>query len=508
MKNVITVFFLFVYIIYSYSQQLTEQEYNVLSDLFATDVQLMDTTIDTYVNTKLKSGLSYSHSTIYKLPKNTSIVGRIDKILIIVNSSIYSQVENKIKRYGYDVNYVYGCEVVMEQVSGSDHKDIKNLILSESTGLDGVVLIGNIPAGWYEVANDFDKYGHKEWPCDLYYMDINGTWGDSDSDGIFDSHTGNVQPEIFVGRISTANMGTLLSEKTGLEDYLDKNHKFWIGQLPVNKKYGLSYIDSDWDDIGYFKTDMQHIYGHTNYDAILYKDFTSFGKTDFLNRLNTNRYEFIQLACHSSYAHHAMSGGSIYANEIFNNGTEAIGYNLFCCSACRWTSVSPTSIRGFLGGAYIYNNNNSGLVVVGSTKTGSMLYFNQFYDPLGDGDSFGGALVEWWINACGTSHSNTEIYWHYGLSIIGDPMVNFYHCMNERCNSQIILNSFDNSNLSPIRYFLAKDNITIDTDSNYLIPTGKHVILNAPIVDIIQNFECDLGGTFEIINEGCKSNCP
>ena len=51
-------------------------------------------------------------------------------------------------------------------------------------------------------------------------------------------------------------------------------------------------------------------------------------------------------------------------------------------------------------------------------------------------------------------------------------------------------------------------NITIDTDSNYLIPTGKHVILNAPIVDIIQNFECDLGGTFEIINEGCKSNCP
>ncbi len=227
-----------------------------------------------------------------------------------------------------------------------------------------------------------------------------------------------------------------------------------------------------------------------------------------MSRLSNDRYEFIQLACHSSYQHHAMSGGSIYANEIFNNGSEAIGYNLFCCSGCRWTSVSSTSTRGFLGGAYIYNSNNSGLVVVGSTKTGSMLDFDQFYEPLGDGDSFGEALVEWWIDACGTSHSSTEVYWHYGMSIIGDPMVNFYHCMNDRCDSQITLSTFDNSNSSPVRYFLAKDNITINPSSTYVIPSGKHVIFNAPNVDIIKNFECELGGTFEIVNEGCESNCP
>ncbi len=279
MKKSITAFFLFLNVLYCFSQQLTEQEHDELSDIFATDVQLMSGLNDEFENTKLKSGFLYNHSTIYELPENTSIVGSVDKILIIVNSSIYSQVEDKIKRYGYDLNYIYGCEVIMEQVSGSDHEDIKNLILSENTDLDGVVLIGGIPAGWYEVADDFGKYGHAEWPCDLYYMDTDGTWGDSDSDGIFDSHTGNVQPEIFVGRISTANMGTLLNEKEGLENYLDKNHKFWIGQLTVNKKYGLTYVDSDWDNSSYFKTDMQYIYGSANYDGILYKDFSSFGKT-------------------------------------------------------------------------------------------------------------------------------------------------------------------------------------------------------------------------------------
>lgn len=500
---------LMLFVQIAFSQSLTEAEYDRLSDLFAKDIPVQSKITNTYKSISLKSTKAYSHSNIMELPEISSIVGSVDKVIVIVNSSIYSQLSDKIKRYGYDINYIYGCEVIMEQVTDADYGDIKSLILSEATDLDGVILIGDIPAGWFEVPNDFGKYGYAEWPCDLYYMDTDGTWTDSDSDGIFDSHTGNVQPEIFVGRISTANMGTLVSEKTGLENYLDKNHQFWIGQLTVNKKHGLSYTDEDWADIGYFKTDIQHVYGSSNYDSISYIGYSSFGKTDYLNRLSNNRYEFIQLACHSPAGAvdcHSMSGGRIYANEIFSNGTEAIGYNLYCCSGCRWIPYS--SENGFLGGAYIYNSNNSGLVVVGSTKTGSMLDFDQFYDPLGDGDCFGEALVEWWIDACGTSHETTEIYWHYGMSIIGDPMVNFYHCMNDRCDSQITLSTFDNSNSSPVRYFLAKDNITINPSSTYVIPSGKHVIFNAPNVDIIKNFECELGGTFEIINEGCESNCP
>lgn len=489
------------------SQKPSEFEYSQLADLFAIDFELASDPIHSYSSYNTKTGLAYSHSTIFELNEISSKLTTINKVLIIVDATIYIQLKNKIKRYAYDINYAYGCKVIMEQVENGDHKDIKDIIISNSTDLNGVVFIGDIPAAWFEQESSYDKYGHEEWPCDLYYMDIDGVWEDLDNDEIYDSHSGNVQPEIFIGRISTANMGSLINEKIGLENYLDKNHMFWIGQITINKKYGLSYIEKDWDDNDYFISDINNIYGSTNSESIIYKYSDIFGSVDYLNRLSDNVYEFIQLACHSSYQKHSFTDGKIYANDIINNGAKAIGYNLFCCSACRWTSASTSSTNGFIAGSYIYNNSNSSLVVVGSTKVGSMLDFAQFYTPLGQGMCFGEAHVEWWVNSCGSIHYPWEISWHYGMTIIGDPLVNLFHCMNNSCESEITLNSFDMSNPSPIQYFLTKNIITI-SNNNYVIPSGKHVIFNSKNINILENFESNLGGTFEIINEGCESNCP
>jgi len=91
------------------------------------------------------------------------------------------------------------------------------------------------------------------------------------------------------------------------------------------------------------------------------------------------------------------------------------------------------------------------------------------------------------------------------MSIIGDPLVNFHHYMNSRCVSQITLNSFDTSNTASHRYIVAKDKITV---TNYIIPSGKHVLFNAKNVELGVGFKCELGGSFKIINEGCMSNCP
>jgi len=493
---------------------LTEKDYSELARLFEEDVRLMGDPREVYDN--YQSALTrapFSHSRVLILSGNPNVNTSINKILVIVNSSIYNQLSDKIERYAYDINYVYGCEVIMETVSGGDHTNIKNLIITNQTNLDGVVFIGDIAVAWFEIADDYgisgSHRGYAVWPCDLYYMDTNGTWADIDENGIYDSHTGNIQPEIFVGRISTANMGTLLSEKIGLEKYLDKNHKFWMGHTTVNKKFGLSYTDKDWVNHSPFKTSMQYLYGPITiaYDTISWGN-PNFGKIDYLGRLANNRYEFIQLACHTAspynYERLSMSvGGIIYSNEIFNNGTQAIGYNLFCCSGCNWTAVPSNSSQGFLGGSYVYNAANSSLVVVGSTKTGGMLNFSSFYIPLGQGKTMGESLKQWWIN--GAIYTFDFISWHYGMTIIGDPMVNFYHCMNNRCVSQITLNSFDISNTASHRYIIAKDKITVN---NYVIPAGKHVIFNAKEVELNPGFECQLGGSFEIINEGCMSNCP
>ena len=500
-----------------FGQTLTEQDYSELSRLFEEDVLLMGDTREFYANyqsTRLRA--TFSHSRVLTLNRNPNVNTSVNKILIIVNSSIYNQLSNKIERYACDINYVYGCKVIMEITNGGDHTNIKNLITTNQTNLDGVVFIGDIAAAWFEVTNDYfgyagynnQGYGYAVWPCDLYYMDIDGTWSDTDGNNIYDSHTGNVQPEIFIGRISTANMGMLLSEKDGLERYLDKNHKFWMGHTTVNKKFGLAYTDKDWVSSSSFTSySIQHLYGHPNYDKIGYGN-PAFGKTDYLGRLANNKYEFIQLACHADAAYLYMTGGGISSSQIFNNGTQAIGYNLFCCSACNWTAVYSNSNQGFLAGSHIYNANNSSLVVVGSTKTGSMLNFTNFYTPLGIGQgckkTIGEALKFWWIKSFDSTHTNYIISWHYGMSIIGDPLVNFHHCMNNRCESEITLNRFDNSNTASHRYIVATDKIIAN---NYVIPSGKHVIFNAREIELNHGFECQLGGTFETIDEGCISNC-
>lgn len=41
----------------------------------------------------------------------------------------------------------------------------------------------------------------------------------------------------------------------------------------------------------------------------------------------------------------------------------------------------------------------------------------------------------------------------------------------------------------------------------FTIPTGDHCILNAPTVHISGQFECPLGSSLEILNEGCQQNC-
>jgi len=418
-----------------FGQTLTNDDYAKLVRSFAKDVQLMGDSRENYENyIATHPSSQFSHLRVLSLNSSQHINRNVEKVVIIVKSSIYNQLAEKIDRYAIDIHNVYGCEVIMEMVSGGNHRDIKDLIVSHQTNLNGAVFIGDIPVAWFEIDDDFGGYGggpgygYAVWPCDLYYMSLNGTWSDTDENGIYDSHTGDINPNIFVGRISTANMGLLLSEKEGLEKYFDKNHNFWIGKTLVKKKFGLTYTDQDWVVFDDMRTDIKYLYGNSYYDQIGYGN-PIFGKTDYLNRLKNNRYEFIQLACHANHEFLQMSGGNILANEIYYNGSEAIGVNLFSCSACNWTAVQPNSYQGFLGGVHAYNNNNSSLVVVGSTKTGSMLNFDKFYLPLGEGKTIGEALKQWWIDAYGNNHNGDVISWHYGMSIIGDPLVNFlYQC--------------------------------------------------------------------------------
>jgi hypothetical protein len=245
-------------------------------------------------------------------------------------------------------------------------------------------------------------------------MDLDGIWTDADGDGMYDSHTdglGDTAPEIYVGRIDASNIPG--DEITILKKYFAKVYNYWSGST-YQSKYGLTYTDEDWAYGSQFRYDLG--YAYEDYEAIWHPDVD---RDDYVNNRIPDTYEFIQLSCHSSSQGHAFSlGGWVSNNEIRDAPPKALFYNLFCCSSLRFTDYNC------LGNAYILDTDTPSLTVIGSAKTGSMLSFRYFYEPIGNGSSFGTAFQKWFEYIYPYSDDPggyNDISWFYGMTILGDP---------------------------------------------------------------------------------------
>ena len=73
-----------------------------------------------------------------------------------------------------------------------------------------------------------------------------------------------------------------------------------------------------------------------------------------------------------------------------------------------------------MGAVYAFCT-SAGLASVGSTKTGSMMQFTQFYYPMGQGASIGEAYKDWWDYIATNGLSRDEKSWHLGMVLLGDP---------------------------------------------------------------------------------------
>ncbi|MDH4196865.1 MAG: C25 family cysteine peptidase, partial [Candidatus Aminicenantes bacterium] len=237
--------------------------------------------------------------------------GAFSRILLVANATLYADTEARarILRYAEDIRRACGSTVIVETVEGGTPEDIKAVVQDHyAAGLDGVVLIGRLPAAWFEVPNDHywwkGGYGYADWTIDLFYMDMDGLWEDRDHNGKYDTHTsgsGDVQPELFVGRIDASTMAAYGNEVELFCAYMDKDHLYWTGQIRL-PNYGLVYTDHDWatEDASHFR----HLYGATNYEDIRWLDGpqNEVNKTDYLNRrLPDIFYGFVQIWTHATY---------------------------------------------------------------------------------------------------------------------------------------------------------------------------------------------------------------
>jgi len=130
------------------------------------------------------------------------------KFLVVVNTDLYPLITTGLDQYVLDLN-AEGYEVEIYTSSGGTPEEMREFLRGRYfAGMKGCLLIGSLPIAWYEIYDCFDYGNNEEFPCDFYYMDLDGNFRDSDNDDLFDHHYGDVTPEIWMGRLTAGPIAT------------------------------------------------------------------------------------------------------------------------------------------------------------------------------------------------------------------------------------------------------------------------------------------------------------
>ncbi len=350
--------------------------------------------------------------------RNIRYGNRNGTIAIITDQNIVTPLNTQLTQLETDL-VTDGYTVLSYGLTGGTPEDLKTMLtdLYDTLDLEGALLVGSVPVAWYEMQNDFNSYGYADFPCDLFFMDLDGTWLDTmnTGNGKYDGHDGNMEPEIYVGRLYPEGLGddTLL-----LQNYFVKNHAYRQNTLHLTDR-ALVFVDDDWypwatqwaNDVGMLYADIMQFSHPETTRAAIYRP-----------RLDTVQ-AWVAVFAHSWPQGHQFSynGGAnhdyYYGAEYTTQDPPSNFYNFFACSFCRFTESANC------GGARAVFNQSYGLASMGSTKTGSMLEFGYFYQPLGDSSNLGEAFRDWFSHITYNGVTHDELCWHYGMTLLGDPFL-------------------------------------------------------------------------------------
>jgi len=350
-------------------------------------------------------------------------------VAVIVDSNVYKGIQFSLEQYGEDVNKSGFALIITQtnQLVNGTREAVKEYLQGLLTpNLVGALLIGDVPEAWYRV-------GSNRFPTDVYYMDLNGRWVDTDGDGILDKHDGKAAPEIWVGRlkVSTVNGDTV----SLLNNYFGKNHRYRNGMISIPWWRALLYMD-----------DQGVIQGHDGLTPLKYiaSDVTSVtagyvtNATDYkLRLLDKVGYHWLYLMCHGTATNHTFVipskesffqwDGTVYSSDYQTLDPNVLFYQLFVCSAGRYTEPDYTA------GSAVFGNTH-GLFAMASTDDTFTFPFNGFYKSLSEGKNIGTAFLQW-LKAAFAQRGQSgatqfdvvsyEVLLHDTV-LIGDPTLQLY----------------------------------------------------------------------------------
>lgn len=319
-------------------------------------------------------------------------------VLVFVNSGLYPAIAPELSSYALDLSFEgYTAKVV--STSGGRAADLKQIMLAHrDSGLVGTVMVGDLPVAWWS-----NGARGEDFPLDLFFTALNGSFTDADGDGRYDDYSGSIAPVIWLGRIYASRM-TYASEDYLVKSYFQRNHQYRTGQLPVPAR-GLAYNEVDWYPNSH---GMNNLFSNVTQ----VNDENTTTAYHFKTTLGQG-YSFVHLVSHSSpwvntffLAGEVPGGGSVFNFEIPALRPNAAFYFLNACMCGRYTE------RDNLGNWYLF----SGPWSLGVIASAELMYgvddLTGIYAPLGRDSCFGSAFLNW---------HRTNYSSFMGTCLLGDP---------------------------------------------------------------------------------------
>jgi hypothetical protein len=361
------------------------------------------------------------------------------RVAIMVETGVYGDISASVSTYANDLADV-GFSSVVVTISGNAEylRDTLITLYNEPDSLVGTVLIGELPYVIFEMMQDFG-WGpeYEDFPCDLYFMDMDGIWEDIADDGEvqpdngkLDTWLGETSVEIWASRLRTANLAELGSETDLLNNFFTRNHTLrW--DLLNNLHTGLVYDDDDWAGEGPEDAAcLEAFFGMGNVTMIVDPEATT--ASDYINQRLTAAYQLDLIRSHGSPGGHGFYENNmqdfqwVSKDEYPLHDPAAVFFSFFVCSGCDFAS------SGYLGGTAVFNPEGSALLAWGSTKTGGMTDDHFMYDRMAIGECVGEGFKDWFNQMKDLPYAPR---WYYGMVLIGDGSITEYPV---DCNNNFI----------------------------------------------------------------------
>ncbi len=336
---------------------------------------------------------------------------------IVVNRDLYPEVQSAVETYVAALA-ASGETVWVNSQSFSDVEPaatLRDTLRNRyEAGTEGVVFIGDLPIAMFEMEDDYPRYhhGYKCWPTDLYFMDVDGRWEDTEQSdammaGYYDRHSGNRAPEIWVSRITPSVTGAHESQAAIVNDYFERV-KQRMGTAPAPSSCLLFGDDGEpyWRHLA---KENQYSLGFSDEQTVDARRSTGTDVKDTLLAELAQGHDYLYLYEHSAPALHAS--GEVYSdwftleNLVSASGSTVPFFNLFACDNAKYTEDNMATAYALLHG---------GLISMGSSKTGGMLDYTPYNGALRAGKSFGEAFKAWF-----TEVGIHDLSWHYGMTLQG-----------------------------------------------------------------------------------------